>query len=75
MHQQQRMRINRVSNRRAYVMVEHEGGERVIDVPPSFFARGVPRPGDYLVRSGPDGDLDWMPKASAEAEHHVNLTY
>lgn len=74
-HHHQRLRINRVSNRRAYVVVEHEGGEQVIEVPPSFFARGVPSPGDYLLRSGLDGDLDWAPKDSAEAGGHVTLTH
>jgi hypothetical protein len=36
-----------------------EGG--TFEVPDGFFARGMPAPGDYLVRYG-DGYLSWSPK-------------
>lgn len=35
--------------------------------PDNFFARGVPEPGDYLVKDAPDGYLSWSPKAVFEA--------
>lgn len=44
--------------------VEIESSERVT-VPPSFFSRGTPATGDYLVRYE-DGYLSWSPKKAFE---------
>lgn len=44
--------------------VEIESSERVT-VPKSFFSRGMPAEGDYLVRYE-DGYLSWSPKKAFE---------
>ena len=37
-----------------------------IEPPADFFARSIPRPGDYLVRYLPDGYLSWSPAKAFE---------